>query len=74
MSAVTAVSRRIALALAALFCALTPIANAALAQEPEERASKVLLIGLDGVRVDILAEAETPNIDPAWDLDGRAVP
>lgn len=26
-------------------------------------AKKVLLIGLDGVRVDILAEAETPNID-----------
>lgn len=28
-----------------------------------EAVSKVLVIGIDGVRVDILAEAETPNID-----------
>ena len=26
-------------------------------------AKKVLIIGLDGIRIDILAEADTPNID-----------
>ena len=29
----------------------------------EERTAKVLLIGIDGVRVDVLAEVDTPNLD-----------
>ena len=29
----------------------------------EERTPKLLLIGIDGVRVDVLAEVSTPNLD-----------
>jgi predicted AlkP superfamily pyrophosphatase or phosphodiesterase len=41
---------------------LVLLAPAVLAQQPG-RAPKVLLIGLDGVRVDVLVQASTPNID-----------
>jgi hypothetical protein len=48
------------IALAALASALLP--RAGLAQE-EALSKKVLLIGLDGVRVDVMARVETPVID-----------
>ena len=39
------------------------LVTASAACAPDETAKKVLVIGLDGIRIDILAEANTPNID-----------
>ena len=54
--------RRVAAALVA-FLVSSPAHGLAQEAPASSRTPKVLLIGLDGVRVDILAEASTPHID-----------
>lgn len=55
----TTITRTFLLALALVFAATATGADAA----PPERAKKVLIIGIDGVRVDALEQARTPVMD-----------
>ena len=53
----------VAAALAALLAACAPADRAAPESEAAPPRPKVLLIGMDGVRPDVLAEVPTPNLD-----------
>lgn len=57
------IGRLVALATLALACGGEETARERSGAPADERVHKVLLIGIDGVRPDVLAEVETPNLD-----------
>jgi arylsulfatase A-like enzyme len=59
----SATLRRLVPALALLFLACGGDRPSEAARDDTDRSSRLLLIGIDGVRADILAEVATPNLD-----------